>query len=169
MTQWPAHRLRLEALEKTDVRLAMSPDDIEAHFVRAQLLAELGRIDEARLAYFETLKRSPAHFGALNNLGVLLQRAGYLTAARTVFTETTARHPENPKGRVNLANLLREQGEIDAARSQYEAALTLAPDHAEAAVLVQGVDHLPVLVQDPLQQRAGIGRRLCPAFGGKHA
>ena len=44
------------------------------------------------------------HFGALNNLGVLLHAAGFRSAARTAYTEAVTRHPDNPKGHLNLAN-----------------------------------------------------------------
>jgi hypothetical protein len=132
MAVWPPYLAQLEALERTDARLAEAPDDLEARFDRARLLTRLGRTEPARLEYFQILERAPGHFGALNNLGALLYETGYRKAARTAYAEAVARHPDQPMGRVNLANLLREQGEVEAARSQYEAALAVAPDHAEA-------------------------------------
>jgi glutathione synthase/RimK-type ligase-like ATP-grasp enzyme len=129
---WPDYILRLEALKKVDVRLAANPDDVEAHFERGRLLTDLGRPEEARGAYIDVIKRSAAHFGALNNLGGLLYSGGFRTAARSAYAEAVARNPDNPLGHFNLGNLLREAGELDGARAEYEAALRLAPDHAEA-------------------------------------
>jgi TPR repeat/Tetratricopeptide repeat len=132
MTSWPEYALRVEALQRADSRLAANPDDVEAHFDRGHLLSELGRPEEARAAYFEVIKRSPAHFGALNNLGGVLHAGGFRTAARSAYAEAIARNPDNPLGHFNLGNLLREEGELERARAEYEAALRLDPDHAEA-------------------------------------
>lgn len=124
--------LRVEALRNADDRLAETPDDLEAHFARARLLAGMNRAEEARASYFEILRRVPGHFGALNNLGALLYATGFRTAARTAYTEAVTRHPGNPMGHVNLAHLLRDEGELERAREHYEIALRLAPDYAEA-------------------------------------
>lgn len=132
MTAWPQYTLRLEALQRADSRLAADPDDVEAHFDRGRLLSELGRPEEARAAYFEVIKRSPGHFGALNNLGGVLHAGGFRTAARSAYAEAIARNPDNPLGHFNLGNLLREAGELEGARAEYEAALLLDPDHAQA-------------------------------------
>jgi glutathione synthase/RimK-type ligase-like ATP-grasp enzyme len=132
VTAWPGYLQRLEALKKVDARLATNPDDVEAHFDRGRLLTDLGRPEEARDAYVEVIKRAPAHFGALNNLGGVLHAGGFRNAARSAYAEAVARNPDNPLGHFNLGNLLREEGDLDGARAEYEATLRLAPDHAEA-------------------------------------
>jgi len=132
VSAWPGYLQRLEALEKIDARVAADPDEVDAHFERGRLLTDLGRPEEARGAYFEVIKREPAHFGALNNLGGLLHAGGFRSAARSAYAEAVARNPDNPLGHFNLGNLLREEGELEGARAEYEAALRLAPDHAEA-------------------------------------
>jgi hypothetical protein len=132
MTSWPQYTLRVEALQRADSRLAANADDVEAHFDRGRLLSELGRPEEARAAYFEVIKRSPGHFGALNNLGGVLHAGGFRSAARSAYAEAIARNPDNPLGHFNLGNVLREAGELEGARAEYEAALRLDPDHAEA-------------------------------------
>ena len=132
VSAWPGYLQRVEALEKIDARLAANPDEVDAHFERGRLLTDLGRPEEARGAYFEVIKRAPAHFGALNNLGGLLYAGGFRSAARSAYAEAVARNPDNPLGHFNLGNLLREEGELDGARAEYEATLRLAPDHAEA-------------------------------------
>jgi tetratricopeptide (TPR) repeat protein len=122
----------MEALKEVDALVAADPENVGAHFERGRLLTDLARPEEARAAYFEVIKRAPAHFGALNNLGGLLYSTGFRSAARSAYAEAVARNPDNPLGHFNLGNLLREEGELDGARAEYEAALRLAPDHAEA-------------------------------------
>lgn len=100
---WPPRLSRETALEAMDALLAASPDSMEVRFNRAALLAELGRMDEAKSTYLDLLALDPAHFGALNHLGNLLHSLGYTTAACTVYLQAVAQHPDNPMGHVNNA------------------------------------------------------------------
>jgi glutathione synthase/RimK-type ligase-like ATP-grasp enzyme len=160
VSAWPGYLQRVEALEKIDARLAAHPDDVDAHFERGRLLTDLSRPEEARGAYFEVIKRAPAHFGALNNLGGLLYAGGFRSAARSAYAEAVARNPANPLGHFNLGNLLREEGELEGARAEYEATLRLAPDHAEAhrgmaLVLQENGDEVAAAVHQQAGFRAG--------------
>jgi glutathione synthase/RimK-type ligase-like ATP-grasp enzyme len=160
VSAWPGYLQRLEALEKIDARVAAHPDEVDAHFERGRLLTDLGRAEEARGAYFEVIKRAPAHFGALNNLGGLLYAGGFHSAARSAYAEAVARNPDNPLGHFNLGNLLREDGELDGARAEYEATLRLAPDHAEAhrgmaLILLENGDEAAAAVHQRAGFRAG--------------
>ncbi|HEX4179957.1 MAG TPA: tetratricopeptide repeat protein [Caulobacteraceae bacterium] len=126
-------------LADLDALLARDPDQRDARYLRAGLLAHAGRVDEARRDYLELIARHPTHFGALNDLGVLLYNADFRSAARLAHAEAVKHHPDNPIGRINLANALLANGELAAAREHYEAALSLAPDHPDAH---QGVANL---------------------------
>jgi len=128
----PGHLLWEAMLQSVEERLAKDPSAVGPAFRRAQLLWNLGRTDEARLAYARVLALSPAHFQAIINLGALLQATGSRKDARTCFAEAAARHPDKPAGHVNLANLLLEDGELSLAREHYQKALRLDPDLAEA-------------------------------------
>lgn len=119
-------------LAEIDALLAREPDHIELRYLRAGLLAQAGRTDEARDAYLAVLARDLSHFGALNDLGTLLYGAGFRAAAHTAYAEAIRHHPGNPIARINLANALLADGEADAARLHYEAALIAAPDHPDA-------------------------------------
>lgn len=119
-------------LAEIDALLAREPDHVELRYLRAGLLAQAGRTDEARDAYLAALALEPRHFGALNDLGTLLYGAGFRAAARTAYTEAIRHHPGNPTARINLANALLADGEADEARLHYEAALIAAPDHPDA-------------------------------------
>lgn len=119
-------------LAQIDALLARDPDHIELRYLRAGLLSQTDRTDEAREAYLAVLALEPGHFGALNDLGTLLYATGFRAAARTAYAEALRHHPANPIGHINLANALLADGEADAARLHYEAALNLAPDHPDA-------------------------------------
>jgi tetratricopeptide (TPR) repeat protein len=120
------------ALKDAQARLRNHPGSAELLFARARLLDQLGRTDEARLGYVETLGRDASHFAALNNLGMLLFKAGLRADAFTCFNAAVAKHPQNPLGHANLALVLLRGGEAQLAREHYEAALRLDPRNAEA-------------------------------------
>lgn len=95
------------------------------------MLDRLGRTDDARLAYVAVLQREPSHFGALNDLGLLLYKAGRGNEALTCFTAAVAKHPDNPVGHANLALVLLRGGQAALAREHYQTANRLDPANAE--------------------------------------
>jgi hypothetical protein len=140
-------------LEALNALVRDQPDHLEALYLRAGLLAQLGRREAAQDDYLAVLARDPAHFGALNDLGTLLYNADFRAAARTAYTEAVKHHPGNPIGRINLANALAADGQVEDARAQYHAALELAPDHPDAH---QGLANL---LQDLGQDEAADAHR----------
>ncbi|MDR3629799.1 MAG: tetratricopeptide repeat protein [Desulfocapsaceae bacterium] len=132
LEDWQPRHRHEAALQEAEALLKAAPHAIDARFVRAQLLMELGRTEEAKDAYLELLTLSPSHSGALNNLGALLHATGFTAAARTCYAQAAKQHPDDPMGHVNLANSFRQAGEGDLARKHYEIALRAAPDHAQA-------------------------------------
>lgn len=120
-----------KALKDVDSRLRGRPLSIELKYERARLLDRLGRADEARAAYVDVLQRESGHFGALNDLGLLLFRAGLRAEALTCFNAAVAKHPRNAIGRANLALVLLRGGDAAQAKEQYEIALQLDPNNAE--------------------------------------
>lgn len=147
-------------LERLEAPLSATADNIDIRFRRCCLLAELGRLGEAKSAYLELLRRVPTHFGALTNLGNLVYAQGYKTAAKTLYVQAIASQPDSADAHVNLGNLLIEAGEVPAAREQYETALRADPDHREAH---RGMAYLLTRARDETQ--AAIHRE--KAFRGR--
>ena len=132
MTSWRPAAERKEALCAAEAQIKLDPESIGLRFERACLLNEMGRNEDAKLAYLDVLTRCPGHVGALNNLGTLLYLTGYRTAARSAYTEAIRQHPDQPMAHVNLGNLFLEAGELVAAREHYEAALAIDTQFAAA-------------------------------------
>jgi glutathione synthase/RimK-type ligase-like ATP-grasp enzyme len=116
-----------QLLENVSVRLEKEPEALDLLFEKAQLLARLGRDDEAKTAFLSVLQRDPAHFGALTDLAGLALATGYRSAAVTAYRQTVTCHPDNPFGLVNLANILFEDDDLPGARTLYERALAIDP------------------------------------------
>ena len=133
----------LEAkLKETDAKLRRLPGSVELTFERARLLDKLERVEAAQKAYLEVLGRAPKHFGAINDLALLLYRRGQRGDALKLYAEAADRHPENPLAHANLGFMFLKGGEIEQARTHYETALRLDPSSTEAqrglmAVLTQ--------------------------------
>ncbi len=132
MSECASRNLREAIAQETEANVQKPTEGDEPLFDLARQLTNLGQTEKAKLTYIELLKKSPGHFGALNNLGALLHEMGYRTAARTVYAEVVARHPQNPPGHVNLANALCETGDLAQAREHCERALALSPGYEAA-------------------------------------
>ncbi len=123
LAEWVPCHLREAGLEDLNRQLAGHPEQVELRVQRADLLASLGRISDARDEYLAALLQQPTHRIALNNLGAVLYGTGHRKAARTAYAEAVAQHPRDAMSRVNLANVLVEEGDLPAARGHYEAVL----------------------------------------------
>ena len=105
--------------------LESTADSVDLLFLKAQLLARLGRDDEAKAAFVDVLRHNPTHFGALTDLAGLALATGYRSAAMTAYRQAVEFHPDNPFGLVNLGNMLLGDGDLDEARRLYERALAI--------------------------------------------
>lgn len=76
-----------------------------ALLVRADLLARLGRPEEALQAYQEIIARFPTAYQAYNNAANLLERQGRPEAALSLYERGAALAPDNEVLRRNLARL----------------------------------------------------------------
>ena len=133
-------------LRKIDRALESDPGSSDLRIRRGVLLAELGRLVDARSEYIKVLERDPQHLAAWNNLGSVLMATGPREAAVIAFREAVSRHPNDPVSRTNLGNFLRDESErltvhgkeqeavqaLREAREHYEQALRVKPDDNKA-------------------------------------
>jgi hypothetical protein len=119
-------------LDELELALMLDPDAIEKAFERACIFGALGRIDEAMPAYYDVLRRRPDHFGALNNLAVLLTDRGMRRSALHAYTLLVERHPDSAIAHTHLASILHAEGRSDEAVAHYERALALDSTAASA-------------------------------------
>ena len=119
-------------LDAIDEMIREKPDDIGLRFGRACCLEDLGRIDDALVAYVDVLNRQPTHFGGLTNLGSMLFERGHADRARPYFMAAATLQPNDPVALVNLAQVQAAGGETDAAIASLTKALVQKPDFLHA-------------------------------------
>ncbi|MGO9243786.1 MAG: tetratricopeptide repeat protein [Verrucomicrobiia bacterium] len=125
------HRFRAE-LEHSQATLAAHPDDPAAHVTFAQLLADMGRRDEAITHYQQALRLDPSNATAHYNLANLLAEYGRNDEALAHYTAAARLAPNDPRIQINLGNLFLKQAHWDQAIAAYADALRVDPNAFEA-------------------------------------
>ncbi len=125
------HRFRAD-LERIQATLAAHPDDPAAHVSFAQLLADMGRRDEAITHYQQALRLDPSNATAHYNLANLLAEYGRDDEALAHYTAAARLAPNDPRIQINLGNLFLKQAHWDQAIAAYADALRADPTAFEA-------------------------------------
>jgi tetratricopeptide (TPR) repeat protein len=125
------HQFRAD-IEHSQAALAAHPDDPAAHVRFAQLLADMGRRDEAITHYEQALRLDPSNASAHYNLANLLAEYGRDDEALSHYTAAARLAPNDPRIQINLGNLFLKQAYWDKAIAAYAEALRLDPTAFEA-------------------------------------
>lgn len=112
--------------------IAFANDFADAHLNLANLLLELGRIDEAAIEYEAAVSIAPESGAVHYGMAMLELGRGRPGAAITAFEKALTYAPELLPARVNLATLLYRRGNHEDAVSQLEEAVSFAPDSFDA-------------------------------------
>ncbi len=125
------HQFRTE-LEHSQTALAAHPDDPAAHVSFAQLLADMGRRDEAITHYQQALRLDPNNASAHYNLANLLAEYGRDDQALSHYSAAARLTPNDTRIQINLGNLFLKQARWDKAIAAYTEALRVDPTAFEA-------------------------------------
>ncbi|WP_373973695.1 tetratricopeptide repeat protein [Chitinibacter sp. SCUT-21] len=120
-----AQHLMLEALQ-------LAPDAPALHLNYGNILKQLGRYDEARVAYEQALYWQPNWADAQYNLGNLALVQHDFIAATEHYRATLDANPKHIEAHYNLATLLTNLGQFAPAHQHFAAALALNPQHTDA-------------------------------------
>jgi predicted O-linked N-acetylglucosamine transferase (SPINDLY family) len=93
---------------------------------------QAGRLADAEALYRQILAAQPAHFDALQNMGVLACQVGRQDVAVDWLRRAIAVQPANAAAHSNLGEACRELGRLDEAEAHYRRALEMNPDYPEA-------------------------------------
>lgn len=100
-----AHHDWQGALKQLEARIQTHPRDAQARFKRANVLAQLGRDDDAIAAYTELTQTYPELPEPYNNLAALYAKHGKLDEARTVLETAVRASPGYSLAYANLGDV----------------------------------------------------------------
>ncbi len=125
---------RLDEAERHCRRaIALMPGLSEAHTNLGNVLAAMGRDEDALASYRTALRLDPDLALPWNNIGCVEQRLGRFDAAHAAFERALANEPNHPRFHTNLAGLLAEQERDHEAIEHYRIARRCDPTFAEAS------------------------------------
>jgi Tfp pilus assembly protein PilF len=107
------------ALAEASSALAIDPLYVNARLLRAGLLTEHGRLDEAAPDYQQVIELQPSNAHAHSGYGVLLAARRDPEHAVAEFRRALELHPDLPEVRLALGGLLEEVGRPQEARTEY--------------------------------------------------
>jgi Flp pilus assembly protein TadD len=116
------------ALARADQALRANPKDAQMRFVRATLLADLGRNAEARAVFEQLTEDFPELAEPYNNLAVIAAAEGRLARAQELLRAALEANPKFATAYENLGDLY-----LRMATEAYEQAAKLAPGNRQTA------------------------------------
>ena len=101
----------------------MQPNYDDAYRLRGEILARLGRWDEAFASLQKAIDVRPNYWGNYRSLGLAYRDAGRFDSALAAFQRIVDLVPDNAWGYQLLGTIYQQQGRLVDARLQYEASL----------------------------------------------
>lgn len=135
------------ALAKADEALRANPKDAQMRFVRATVLADLGRTAEARAAFEQLSEDFPELAEPYNNLAVLAAAEGRLARAQELLRAALEANPKFATAYENLGDLY-----LRMAAEAYEQAGKLAPNNRQVASKLTMVRELASKLPRPREE-----------------
>lgn len=106
--------------------------DIDAQFQNALALQRQGQFAKAEKLYEGILRQAPAHFGALNLLGVIACQKRTYERAVELIAKAISINPNVAPAHSNLGVVLKEMGRFADALASYDKAIALKADYGRA-------------------------------------
>lgn len=116
------------AVENYERALELAPDWIDAHINKGVALYQMGRIDEARAAFFAAVQLDPLNGISRYNLGCVLEEQGEVDEAIRHLRRAAKALPAHADVHFNLALAYERKDERRLAREQWSLYLRYAPN-----------------------------------------
>ncbi|HSH74043.1 MAG TPA: tetratricopeptide repeat protein [Methylophilaceae bacterium] len=127
VTQQPGQVQQATAFDRINAHLNANPKDLQAMFIRAVMLAEQNRRDEAIKAFTEITEKYPNLPEPFNNLAVLYADQGQYDKAKKALESAIKTHPSYATAHENLGDIYAKM-----ASESYDKALQLDNSNTRA-------------------------------------
>lgn len=121
-----------DVLEKARAVIEQFPDAFSAWILLAGAAAQVGRQDEAILAFQKVISLKPDYADAYFNIGVILKSQGKLDEAIEAYGKAIAIQSDHAKAYNNMGIVFKELGKLDDAIEAYSKAISFQPNYAIA-------------------------------------
>ncbi len=105
------------------------------------VLSDLGKLEEAKLAYQKAIALNPKYAEAHYNLGHLLSTLGKLEEAELSYSKAIELNPNYLKAYYNLGHALSNLGKLKEAELSYRKVIELNPNYTEAYYLLSSLKY----------------------------
>jgi tetratricopeptide (TPR) repeat protein len=116
------------AVENYDRALELAPDWIDAHINKGVALYQMGRIEDARAAFFAAVQLDPLNGISRYNLGCVLEEQGEIEEAIKHLRRAAKAMPSHADVHFNLALAYEKKNEQRLAREQWALYIRYAPN-----------------------------------------
>lgn len=117
-----------QAIRQYDCVLELAPDWIDAHINRGVALYQLGRVDDAKAAFFAAVQLDPLNGISRYNLGCVLEEQGEVEDAIRHLRRAAKAMPGHADVHFNLALAYEKKNEKRLAREEWTLYLRYAPN-----------------------------------------
>ena len=124
---WPAAEAAFERA------IELNPNHADTYAEYGNLLAIVGRYDEARERFEEAIRLNPVLSWPLSSLGMLFASLGRLNEAESLFQQASELNKDNVDAFIWLADVRQKQGRFDDAVEIMERAV-FSKEHPELAM-----------------------------------
>ena len=120
-----------EAVKRAQALTEQYPQAFILWNILGAAAAQIGKLDQAIIAFKRVITIQPDNVDAYNNIGNALKEQGKLDEAMEAYTKALAIQPDYALGCNNMGLTLQEQGKLDEAIEAYNKALAIQPDYAD--------------------------------------
>jgi tetratricopeptide (TPR) repeat protein len=121
-----------EAMREVEKALRLSPDNVDAHMVKASVLLDSRRHEEAIIHYQRAAEGDPHYAAARRGIGDALMGLGRFEEAEQTYMAALRIKPGDAAALTGLATAAARQGKFADAIERFRGVIATAPDHAEA-------------------------------------
>lgn len=116
-----------EAIDLCNQAIAIDPAYIDAHFFLGRIYLMLGRIEDARQAFYACLKIMPEMLEPHLMLGRIAMQEGNIDAAVNILLAAAKLHPESSETHSMLGTALMQKGDVRNGLEEWDNAMRFDP------------------------------------------